>query len=115
MKRSVGTVSVGVRAALGMDRLSSLSLPGNAHRRALAAARQLSPETRHNIMRAVLMTVAAFLGFWGFQITAPTSTPPQDPWMTNVIWSNIFKTLQLLTTQFPNNLPTELPWQLQIA
>lgn len=61
------------------------------------------------------MTVAALLGFWGFQITAPSSTPPQDPWMANVIWSNIFKTLQLLTTQFPSNLPTELPWQLQIA
>lgn len=113
MKRSdAGTVSAGVRAALGMGRLESLSPHVSAHRRALSAFRGLEPATRLNVVKAILMGAAGLLGYWGFHTTTEAGT---DPWQASSIWNNLFRTAQLLTAQFPNNLPTELPIQLQIA
>ena len=57
------------------------------------------------------MAGAVILGFWGFQETVDANAR----WKMDTVWSNAFRTLQLLTSQFPSNLTTELPIQLQIA
>lgn len=105
----------GLRAALGIGRLAALGRQGLGQVRAVQAARRLQPATRRSAIKATLMAIACVLGFWGFQSLAPAAKPPLDPWAPAVIWQNLFRTLQLLTTQFPPNLPTDLPLQLQIA
>jgi len=78
----------------------------------LAAYGRLDQAARRQLAKAVLMVGAAILGFWGFQATVDDATR----WQMSTIWSNVFNTLQLLTTQFPPNLPSnEVPTQLQIA
>jgi hypothetical protein len=104
----------GLHAALGIGRLAALVPRVSRRQQAVMAFRALERETRRSIMRFGLMAVSALLGFWGFEATV---APPQSPWAMNVIWNNLFKTMQLLTTQFPNDLSTttNLPLQLQIA
>ena len=78
--------------------------------------RGLDLKTRQRILKFVLMAFATALGFWGFQISPSEQAElPYDPWSMPIIWKNAFRTMQLLTTQFPSDLPTELPLQLQIA
>lgn len=114
-RNDTGRGPVGLHAALGIGRLAAVIAQMSTSRRVLQAVQRFDPATRRSIAKTALMTVAAVLGFWGFQEAAPLGTPPEDPWKMAVIWKNIFRTLQLLTTQFPTNLPTELPLQLQIA
>ena len=101
----------GLWNALGIGRLAAL----DPHRAVLQPARtllgRLEPATRRNIIKAALMGGSALLGFWGFQEV----TDVKLRWHAATVWANLFRTFQLLTTQFPNNLPTELPPQLQIA
>ncbi|TAJ42538.1 MAG: hypothetical protein EPO55_01470, partial [Reyranella sp.] len=99
-------VSAGARAALGIDRLVSLTQRSSPHQWVDTAMQRWEPATRRNFAKMALMTIAVLLGFWGFQAT---HEPAQEAWRANVIWHNLFRTLQLLTAQFPNQLPTELP------
>ena len=59
------------------------------------------------LVRLLLGALALVLGLWGFV--------RQEPPHTAVAWFNTaFRTLQLLTLQFPREL-TDVPWQLNIA
>jgi voltage-gated potassium channel Kch len=107
-----GPSRAGLRAALGMDRLKPLAQQASARGKAVSAVRRIAPQTRLTAVKGALMAIAALMGFFGF---AQTVKPPIDPWSMSVIWNNLFRTLQLLTTQFPNDLPVNLPIELQIA
>ncbi|SKA21697.1 RyR domain-containing protein [Enhydrobacter aerosaccus] len=102
----------GLHLALGMGRLQALRPRSGTPVPTLATVRALDKAALRNVIRAMLMVTAALLGFWGFQAAV---LPPQSAWEASVIWNNMFRTLQLLTTQFPSNFPAELPLQLQIA
>lgn len=64
-------------------------------------------ERRRAAAQALAALLALGLGFWGWQVHAPP---------TNVAgWlNNLFRTLQLVTLQFPS-LDVSIPWQLQVA
>jgi hypothetical protein len=63
---------------------------------------------RHkNKIRAVAVTIALLLGIWGWTI----ERPPADAWG---VLDNVFRTLQLITLQFPSQYGS-LPTPLQIA
>lgn len=94
--------------------------------RALAANRIVTPgdavatrqpeRTNQNlawrrVLQIGLMALATCLGFWGFQEKAGDAR-----WQWHTIWESAFRTLQLLTTQFPRELgEQDIPVQLQIA
>lgn len=61
-----------------------------------------------SLIRFVLGAVAVGLGFWGWTI----KTPPLgwEDW-----FNNAFRTLQLVTLQFPREVQSDIPWQLQFA
>jgi hypothetical protein len=109
-KKAAGR-SAALRAALGIGRLDPLISSRTPLSEGIAAYGRLDQTARRQLAKIALMVGAAILGFWGFQITSEANVR----WQTSTIWSNAFRTLQLLTTQFPPNLPTELPIQLQIA
>lgn len=78
--------------------------------------RRRTVEQRWALFRGVAMLAAIALGFWGFQIACGNDPEKKcDPAGWAYIYRNVFRTLQLLTTQFPPELPADLPWQLQIA
>ena len=106
------TSRAGLRAALGMDRLKPLAQQASARGKAATAVRRITPQTRLTAVKGALIATAALMGFFGF---AQTVKPPSDPWSASIVWNNLFRTLQLLTTQFPNDLPVNLPIELQIA
>jgi len=64
---------------------------------------------RWNGLARVLFAAAAFaLGLWGWQIARPATHLAE--------WANnLFRTLQLLTFQFPREADATLPWQLNVA
>ena len=104
--------SAALRTALGIGRLDALLTVRSPVSESLAAYGKLDQAARRQLIKAVLMVAAALLGFWGFQVTVDEATR----WKMSTVWSNVFKTLQLLTTQFPPNLPSdEVPLQLQVA
>lgn len=110
--KTAGAQSTALQAALGIGRLDALVTARSPVRESLAAFGRLDQKARRQLAKAVLMAGAAALGFWGFQETITDDTR----WQMPTVWSNVFKTLQLLTTQFPPNLPSnEVPIQLQIA
>lgn len=75
-----------------------------------------SIEGRWALVRGLVMLAAVGLGFWGFQIAcAMEKGGVCKPGDEDIIYRSAFRTLQLLTTQFPPELPPDLPWQLQIA
>jgi len=110
--------SAGLLQALGLERrraadaresLWSTILPWRWWRRRTV-------EGRWAIIRGAVMLSAVSLGFWGFQIACglekDSACKPGD-W--DIAYRSAFRTLQLLTSQFPPELPPNLPWQLQIA
>ncbi|OYW60757.1 MAG: hypothetical protein B7Z40_19580 [Bosea sp. 12-68-7] len=52
--------------------------------------------------------VALGLGFWGWSIERPAAD-----WAGHI--NNLFRTLQLITLNFPTNFDGHIPWQLQLA
>lgn len=97
--------------ALGIGRLSAFHEPHTGLSSVSVLWERFNQETQRNIIKMVLMAVATLLGFWGFSETADEGVR----WQKDTLWNNAFRTMQLLTTQFPGNLAAELPWQLQIA
>lgn len=71
-----------------------------------AVALYLAPRT--GILQMIAGLLALILGFWGWTIKYP------DDEVVN-FFNNVFRTLQLVTLQFP--LPPEeaIPWQLHVA
>lgn len=64
---------------------------------------------RHKgITHAVAAIVAFGLGLWGWSIVSP----PAD---LNGWLEALFRTMQLITLQFPSEFDRELPWQLHVA
>jgi hypothetical protein len=64
---------------------------------------------RHRGAAQVVAGVAALaFGLWGWTIRMPP--PDLAGW-----FNNVFRTLQLVTFQFPTTLDTRIPWQLQVA
>lgn len=76
-----------------------------ASRRATAVAR--FSRQRRGLFQAGATVLAIGLGYWGWTI----KTPPVgvEGWL-----SNLFRTFQLITLNFPS-FDTSIPWQLQIA
>src|SRR5689334_2191114 len=76
--------------------------------------RRRSVEQRWALIKLVVMTAAVAIGFWGFQVACgrEDGCKPDDE---DIIYRNVFRTLQLLTTQFPPDMPKKLPWQLHTA
>jgi hypothetical protein len=65
--------------------------------------------SRHKAtLQAGASLLALALGFWGWML----EEPPAD---LNGILSNLFRTFQLITLNFPSEIDRELPWQLQVA
>lgn len=62
----------------------------------------------HGLLRVLIGAAALFLGFWGWQIAQPPAGAAD--WINNV-----FRTLQLLTFQFPRDINPAQTWQLNIA
>ena len=63
---------------------------------------------RKSLAQGLAGAVALTLGFWGWTI----EEPPLDA----VGWlNNLFRTLQLITLQFPKSLASDIPWQLHVA
>ncbi|WP_376988137.1 RyR domain-containing protein [Bosea sp. R86505] len=59
-------------------------------------------------LQAVASLLALSLGFWGWMI----EKPPED---ISGTLSNLFRTFQLITLNFPLEIDRELSWQLQVA
>lgn len=75
-------------------------------RLAQAAASRLA---RHQAAaQAMAAVVALSLGFWGWSLHQPA-----QGW--DGVLNNVFRTLQLITLQFPTTWQGTLPWQLQVA
>jgi hypothetical protein len=63
---------------------------------------------RRLTLQAIAGIVAFALGFWGWAL----KSPPGD----TAGWLNtLFRTIQLITLQFPAELDGSLPWQLQVG
>ena len=74
-----------------------------------AASRLAALATRYQgPAQTIAGAVALGLGLWGWSIKEPPTE--LAGW-----FNNVFRTLQLITLQFPTNLETGIPWQLQIA
>lgn len=65
-------------------------------------------ERRRVEMQFLTGAVALGLGFWGWSREMPAAD-----WSGHI--NNAFRTLQLITLQFPTNFDGKIPWQLQIA
>jgi hypothetical protein len=63
---------------------------------------------RQRIMQVAAAAIAVALGLWGWTIQKPPAG--FSNWLDNV-----FRTAQLVTLQFPSELDTSIPWQLQVA
>src|SRR4249920_2505805 len=63
---------------------------------------------RRRPIQIAAAAVAVTLGLWGWAINKPPAN--FGGWL-----DNIFRTAQLVTLQFPTNLETGIPWQLQVA
>lgn len=63
---------------------------------------------RQNLLQALTGAIALGLGFWGWMLKEPPANAAG--W-----FNNIFRTLQLITLNFPTNIDGSLPWQLQVA
>jgi RyR domain len=63
---------------------------------------------RQRIMQFTAAAIAVALGLWGWTIKEPPAG--FSNWL-----DNIFRTAQLVTLQFPSELDTSIPWQLQVA
>jgi len=78
--------------------------------RFIRLAGRISSGANRNLMlwQSIAGVVALILGFWGWMNHAP----PQDytGW-----FNNLFRTIQLITLQFPTSLEQGIPWQLHIA
>ncbi|MBY0360683.1 MAG: NAD-binding protein [Phreatobacter sp.] len=63
---------------------------------------------RRPAWQALAGLLALGLGFWGWTLHAP----PKDftGW-----FNNLFRTIQLITLQFPTSMEAAMPWQLQVA
>lgn len=59
-------------------------------------------------LRVLVGLTAITLGYWGWSIHEPAAD-----W--NGWFDNLFRTLQLITLQFPREIEVDIPWQLQIA
>jgi hypothetical protein len=103
--------SSALRKALGADRFSQFARQSASQDRGRTFLSSVQAATRRGRVETILMACAVVLGFWGFQEV----TPPDVRWEFSRIWNSAFRTLQLLTTQFPDNLPVDMPVQLQIA
>ena len=57
------------------------------------------------LIQAFFATLAFALGLWGWFL----HTPPAD---LSGHLNNLFRTLQLITLQFPTQFDRQLPWQL---
>jgi RyR domain/TrkA-N domain len=78
-------------------------------RSTLRAGRLADFINRHRSwIQAVAGTLALSLGFWGWMI----EKPPSDYWG---VLDNVFRTAQLITLQFPNDLRSSPSLPLQIA
>lgn len=108
---ATGARSSALRKALGIDRLPQFARQSAAGDKSHALLSRVQASTRRGSVETALMGCAVILGFWGFQEV----TPPEVRWEFSRIWNSAFRTLQLLTTQFPDNLPVDMPVQLQIA
>jgi voltage-gated potassium channel Kch len=110
--------SAGVLQALGLERRQATASRESVWSNILPWRwwRRRTVEGRWAIIRGVVMLAAVGLGFWGFQIACglekDSACKPGD-W--DIAYRSVFRTLQLLTSQFPPELPPNLPWQLQIA
>ena len=112
MNRTIADLkSSALRKALGTDRFSQFAQQSAAQDRGRALLSTVQATTHRREFETILMACAVILGFWGFQEV----TPPDVRWQFSRIWNSAFRTLQLLTTQFPDNLPVDMPVQLQIA
>ena len=60
------------------------------------------------LLQAMVGAVAFALGLWGWNIKEPPEA--LAGW-----FNNFFRTLQLITLQFPTELATDIPWQLNVA
>ena len=83
-----------------------MSLLGRLKRLPHAGANSLA--RRQSAMQAVAGAIALGLGFWGWSLQHPAAG-----W--DGVLNNVFRTLQLITLQFPTTFDGKLPWQLQIA
>jgi len=63
------------------------------------------------LLRAVAVGAALGLGFWGWSLAKP---PAQASLFSDTI-TNLFRTLQLITLQFPPAMDSPIPWQLSLA
>lgn len=103
--------SSALRKALGIDRFAQFARQSASQDKSRALLSSVQAATHRGRIETILMACAAILGFWGFQEV----TSPDVRWQFSRIWNSAFRTLQLLTTQFPDNLPVDMPIQLQIA
>jgi hypothetical protein len=70
------------------------------------AIARLTPHTR--TLQGVAALIALMLGFWGWTI----KSPPAD---VGDHFDNLFRTIQLITLQFPGRADGGIPWQLHVA
>ena len=63
---------------------------------------------RRTLIQIAAAALAVTLGLWGWTINKPPAN--LGGWL-----NNIFRTAQLVTLQFPTNLDTGIPWQLEVA
>ena len=108
--------SVGLLQALGLERRRIVDANAAASDAWLPWHwwRRRSVEGRWALIKTLVMAAAVVVGFWGFQV-ACLSEDKCDPASRHIIYRNAFRTLQLLTTQFPPEMPPTLPWQLHLA
>jgi RyR domain/TrkA-N domain len=73
-------------------------------------AKRLSSTAARNRFQwqAIAGAVTLVLGYWGWTL----QMPPDD--FTGWV-NNLFRTIQLVTLQFPTSIEKDLPWQLQVA
>ncbi len=60
------------------------------------------------LLQAIVGSAAVMLGFWGWH-------EKQPPHSLGEYLNTFFRTLQLVTLQFPTQFANDVPWQLQIA
>ncbi|MGL4728121.1 MAG: RyR domain-containing protein [Bosea sp. (in: a-proteobacteria)] len=63
---------------------------------------------RKGLLQALAGVIALALGFWGWSIFSPAKTMADHA-------NNFFRTVQLMTLNFPTTFDGKLPWQLQLA
>jgi hypothetical protein len=82
--------------------MTGANLPTLLTRLSLAVSRRLP------VWQAAAGVVALALGLWGWTL----HEPPRGyaGW-----FNNLFRTIQLITLQFPTSLEAAMPWQLQLA